>query len=57
VGGCRRSSDSQSVGYVCVRAGGISWLEQPEEILTAVATMPYPREVTSAHLKHLKLYR
>eukprot|EP00802_Teleaulax_amphioxeia_P023871 Tamp_24505.p4 GENE.Tamp_24505~~Tamp_24505.p4 ORF type:complete len:129 (+),score=32.72 Tamp_24505:3-389(+) len=34
-----------------------SWLEQPEGILTAVATMPYPREVTSAHLKHLKLYR
>jgi hypothetical protein len=42
---------------VITRAGGISWLEQPEGILTAVATMPYPREVTSAHLKHLKLYR
>ena len=34
-----------------------SWLEQPEGVLTAVATMPYPREVTSPHLKHLKLYR
>ena len=34
-----------------------SWLEQPEGILTAVATMPYPRDVTSPHLKHLSLYR
>ena len=34
-----------------------SWLEQPEGVLTAVATMPYPREVTSPHLKHLKLFR
>lgn len=34
-----------------------SWVEQPEGILTAVATMPYPRDVTSPHLKHLSLYR
>ena len=34
-----------------------AWLEQPEGILTAVATMPYPREVTAPCLQHLKLFR
>lgn len=34
-----------------------SWIEQPEGTLTAVATMPYPRDVISPCLKHLPLYR
>lgn len=33
------------------------WIEQPEEIATALATKPYPKLEISNFFKSLKLYR
>ncbi|XP_048331456.2 uncharacterized protein LOC125422914 isoform X2 [Ziziphus jujuba] len=42
-----------------LKAGGIAhklWIEQPENILTCLATKPYPKSSVSSYFKKLKLY-
>ncbi|KAJ1477670.1 peptidyl-tRNA hydrolase II domain-containing protein [Baffinella frigidus] len=34
-----------------------AWREQPENVITALATMPYPRSEIAPHMKALKLLR
>ncbi|XP_022658604.1 putative peptidyl-tRNA hydrolase PTRHD1 [Varroa jacobsoni] len=33
------------------------WMEQPEDIATALATKPYPKAEIASFFKHLKLYK